>query len=247
MIQEIINFIDTYGRDKIVAILIVIVICLCFFLLLRAVAKFIKTLFYGIAKIFQLILKTLKNIKQWFRSAKQQPKDYPEIKLVDGSTTTHLPNIQKDFSDFHNETAESTIRTFLEEYLQIRYGTLYDFQKSQISDKIKLQINKESSGTITDIVFHTISIYSYIKTKESATITYQISVGFTVDGKRIETRYEVDYSYLLEDNSVAIKTMQCPICGAAYKSTINGICVYCGAAYGKDTIMSWDIINVHEF
>ena len=64
-------------------------------------------------------------------------------KSIGGLTDIYLKNINKDFPNFHNQDAESAIRTLIIEFLNIRYGKQQDFEKSSVNNKLLLNIQKE--------------------------------------------------------------------------------------------------------
>ena len=170
----------------------------------------------------------------------------PEIKSVGGATSLYLKQIQSDFPEYHNSDAENAIRTFIEELINIRYTKKSKFEKARVSDKVSLNIDKEPSGIIDNLRFNGISIYNYTKTRDYATVVYRVSVGFDYNSKRVETRYEVDYTLQLRDNTIASKSLKCPNCGGTYQSTRDSECPYCGAGIVRDTILNWVITKSKE-
>ena len=169
----------------------------------------------------------------------------PEKKSIGGATSTLLPQIEKDFPDFHNPDAEEAIKTFIIEYINIKHGTQQSFQKSKIDKNINYNIQKTASSTISNIIFNRIAIYDYKKTNDYATITYKVSVGFDRNGKRIETRYELDYTLQLKEDEIHTKTMTCDNCGGPL-STIDTVCPFCSVKIIKDTIMNWVVMRIIE-
>lgn len=169
----------------------------------------------------------------------------PEVKSIGGATSTLLPKIQRDFPDFHNPDAEEAIKTFVIEYLNIKYGSQQGFIKSKTDKNINYNIQKTTSSTVSNITFNRIAIYDYKKSNDYATITYKVSVGFDRNGKRIETRYELDYTLQLKDDGIHTKTMTCNNCGGPL-STIDTVCPFCDVKIIKDTIMNWMVMKITE-
>ena len=207
----------------------------------------VKRKISAMTRNFRSTVRDISNITTTVKQVATAVEEIPDIKTVGGATTMYLKDIQRDFPDFHNSSAESDIKTFLSEYINIAYGKLKDYQMSSISSVVELRPNKVIEGNVTNIKFNKIAIYDYKKTKEYSTIKYRASVGFDVDGKRIETRYEVGYTYQLEVDSIATAQAKCTVCGAPIENLSLGKCPYCGAAFIKDTIMSWDVTSVHNF
>ena len=191
-------------------------------------------------------ISDVSNIASTIKTVAGEMDEIVEPKSVGGSTSMFLKQIERDFPDYHNPDAENAIKTFLMEYINIRYGAQKDFTNSKIDDKILINIRKEPNGKVSNMIFNGIAIYGYKKTKDYATVTYRCSLGFDYNGKRIETRYEVDYTLQLADRNVASLSMKCPNCGGTYSSTKDTCCPYCGAGIIKDTILNWFITETYE-
>lgn len=215
-----------------------------------------------IAVIIGVVSSVLKKIRRTVRSIKSTISDVSNIastvkmmasemddivepKSIGGSTSMYLKMIEKDFPDYHNPDAENAIRTFLTEYTNIRHGSQNEFKTSKVNDKVLINVNKGTSGRISNLIFNKIAIYDYKKTREYATVTYRCSLGYDLNGKRIETRYEVDYTLQLLDNETATVATKCPNCGGTYSTTDN-CCPYCGAGIIKDTLLTWFITKANE-
>jgi hypothetical protein len=171
-----------------------------------------------------------------------------EPKSVGGATSIYLKQIEEDFPDFHNDDAEVAIKTFVTEYIDIQYNNKKDFTHSKVYKELLPQIKKHSQkSNISNIDFHKISICAYKKSDEYATIEYRASVGYNTNSKRIETRYIIDYSLRLSNNSVATQALICPNCGATIESTSLTNCEYCGTKIIRDTILNWSISSIKEY
>ena len=178
-------------------------------------------------------------------SAVNEARDEPEVKSIGGYTSMYLSKIQKDFPNYHNDTVENTIEEFIKEYLDVIYGRKSEFS-SNVSDRLKGKISKEKSGSVSNVKFNGIAIYNYTKTGDYASVLYRISVGYNENSTRIETRYEVEYSYGLSKGASGIEGLVCPNCGGTYDSISDTKCPYCGALVNKDTYMNWLVTNIKE-
>lgn len=171
----------------------------------------------------------------------------PEIKTVGGMTDIYLKQILRDYPDYHNNDAEDAIKQFIREYLYIKYGMASDYDKARVGERTDIYIDKQPKATLSDIRINAIAIYNYQKSRDYATVTYRVSVGYNIsDSKRIETRYEVDYTIQLRDNQVASEVLKCENCGGIYNSLTDTNCPYCGVGIVRDTIMSWYITDSKE-
>lgn len=169
----------------------------------------------------------------------------PNIRSTGGATQSCLDKIQNDFHDFHYEDANSSIQTFIVEYLQIKYAGKKEFEKSNISPKILIDVGDKGITRLSNVKINQIAIADYIKSQNSATILYRVSVGFDAFGERKEKLYEVEYTLQLRDEFGEQKFLKCDNCGAPLNES-SGECEYCGMKHIRDTIESWFIIGIKE-
>lgn len=168
----------------------------------------------------------------------------PAVRSTGGATATLLKQIQSDFNDFHPDDADADIQTFVLELLQIRFCGKEKFEKAKVSEKIELNINRMPSK-ISDVKINQIAISNYVKTQNSATITYRISVGYNQGGTRREKLYEVDYTLQLRDEFGGMQFLECAVCGAPLEEN-TGYCKYCGTKHIRDTISNWVVTGFTE-
>lgn len=169
----------------------------------------------------------------------------PDIRTTGGATTMNMEKIKADFHDFHESDANAAISTFIQEFLAIKYAGQSDFEKANVSEKIKLNLGPKSMSRISNIKINQIAISDYAKSLNSATITYRVSVGFDMGGSRREKLYEVLYTLQLRDEYEESKFLKCSVCDAPLEST-NGECKYCGTKHIRDTIENWVVTGVKE-
>lgn len=171
----------------------------------------------------------------------------PAQKSVAGATNLYLPQITKDFADFHNAEAVSAIQLFMNEYLDIKYGEKRLFENSNIEPGLEMTINKLGLKNETiNVDIHKVAITNYIKTNEYATITYQVAIGYNVKSQRKEEKYQIEYTMKLSENGIADKALRCDICGATIDSAGIEVCPYCDARILRDTRMSWRFTAVKQ-
>lgn len=177
-------------------------------------------------------------------NAMNDARTEPEVKSVGGMTNMYLGKIQKEFPNYHNNEVENIIKNTIQEYLEILSGKRSDFSKN-VSERFKTT-KGSIQGTITNIKYNSIAIYNYIKASDYATVIYRCSVGYDLNGSRVETRFEVDYSYELASEKNENIGLVCPVCGGKYDSIHDTKCPYCGALVVKDTYMNWFVTNIQE-
>lgn len=174
-----------------------------------------------------------------------------EPKSIGGATSIYLNKIEKDFPNFNNFDAETEIKGFITEYLDIKFYNKNNFTVNTVDKNILPQIKKEKDCLVSDVFFNKIAIVDYKKIDEYATITYAVSVGFknnkNTTNDRVETRYMVKYTLRLSDNGISSKAVACPNCGASINDTSITICPYCDKKIISDTIMNWIISSIDEY
>lgn len=192
------------------------------------------------------LFSTAKDVANAFHEMKNMSDEgaFEEPKSVGGATQVFLSKIKKDFPQYHNDDAESEIKSVLQSYLYYKYGESDKFDSSLINPEVFRDLKKEYKESISAIKFNSIAIYGYEKSKEYATILYKCSVGFNMSDRRIETRFSIKYTNQLSEHSIASAGMKCPNCGAALSTTEQGNCPYCGVRVIKDTIMNWAITDI---
>lgn len=169
----------------------------------------------------------------------------PSIRSTGGATSVLLEKIQNDFKDFHADDAEADIQTFVLELIEIKYQGKKNFEKAKVSDKVILNIGSKGYYNLSDIRINQIAISDYKKSKNSATITYRVSIGFKLGGSRREKLYEVEYTLQLRDEYGVAKFLECENCGAPLEES-SGECKYCGMKTIRDTISNWFVTSVIE-
>lgn len=169
----------------------------------------------------------------------------PEVRSTGGATTMNLEKIRNDFHDFHSTDAEGAVATFIIEFLAIKYMGQEQFEKANVSEKLQLNLGPKSLSKVSDIKINQIAISNYVKSQNSATITYKVSTGFTLGGSRREKLYEVLYTLQLRDEFEESKFLRCTVCDAPLEST-SGECKYCGTKHIRDTIENWVVTGVVE-
>lgn len=171
----------------------------------------------------------------------------PEPRSVSGATDVYLKKIMKDFGNFSKNDAEIALEEFIKRYIAAKHtgGSLDGF--SNISREVKTGLASDSENhTVKNIVFNKITMAGYEKQEEYATINYQISCGYDLDGERVETRYKVSYSLRFTETGEDAVTYVCPNCNAVISSDNTGECSYCGAKIVMDTIYTWYISSITE-
>ena len=196
-----------------------------------------------LGKLLVEVIPLLREGLSIFRFLKDTPRPV-EQKTVFGATSIYLPLVRRDFPDFHNSDAVAAVKTLVCEFLAIRYEGRQSFEKSIVSEGLIAMIDRQPGHTVNDESVHQVAMSNYVKSLECATITYQASVGYLLDGNRVEERYAVEYTMSLRDEYGEKKALICPRCGGAYTSTSQKYCAFCGSGIVRDTVKSWRFTSI---
>lgn len=206
----------------------------------------IIALIAGICKVVEHI-NHISSLTSTISTLSKMESDNPEPKSVGGATEIYLKQIKNDFPDFIETEAESAINVFVHEYLNIIYHQIVRFDNANIDDRLLDYLNiSDYCVEPKNIVINQISIASYKKSDEYATITYNVSVGYNIKNTRIETRYKINYTFKILDEYKFSEALTCANCGGSLESTSTMVCPYCDTKIIRDTIMSWKFSSIKE-
>jgi len=179
-------------------------------------------------------------------------------KSVSGMTKIYLPKILKDFPDFDygyfRQLTENTIKHI---FSSVNNGTLGSFEyaadsfKEQVNLKIKERLDLKNTGKYTNIKIHKTEITNYEKSSGMYTITFQSAFEYVLSGDKIQSRYNVELSYIQDEDKAIelgaekVLSSVCNNCGAPVKA-IQSNCEYCGSLLTKINIRSWKYIRFYE-
>ena len=174
-------------------------------------------------------------------------------KSVSGATKLYLPQIMKDFPEFHleemRERAENVLRSYLycidrESSSHLTEGT--DELRAELDTEIAMRRSEGTREHFENITIHKTEIFKYNKQKGRVSIIFQSAVGFVnywergdkiISGKKdrlTQSRYNVEVSYIQDREYIAETGMDghsltCPNCGAPITGLGDKrICKYCG-------------------
>ena len=207
------------------------------------------------------ILKGLKDVE---RESEITPKS------VSAATSLYLPNIMRDFPDFHYDEmkrrAENVLTSYLRSVEEQNDANLTE-GTNELKNKLKLRIDMlRDAGRkehFQNIKIHRTEISSYRKTKGRCSVIFQTAVQYNYwleqDGKVTEgardklrqSKYNVEMIYIqdrdivenLEDAGIA---MNCPNCGAPLPKLGAKKCAYCDSPVMEFSIRTWNFSDVQE-
>ena len=240
-------------------ILPIILIAAFFILIFLFFFSIIRLLLIKYRKMCNLLFNTntlIDGIKKRNLEVENTPKS------ISAMTRIYLPQITKDFPDFHynemRERAESLLKSYFlaidkNDTSLLTEGSI-EF-KNQLAMHLKSSSSNEKKEHIKNLKIHQTELYKYTKTNGKIVITFQSSVQFkhfftSFDGSVItgdeniykQTLYNVSVYYvqnflLVEESKEQGIGLNCPNCGAPVHSLGLKHCSYCGT----------EIIEVNRF
>lgn len=232
-----------------------IVVVACVLLLIHFVLEKIRSLtgiIYGINSLLE--------------GMKAQESDYANTpKNVSSGTNIYLPQIMRDFPEFHLEEMKRKAEEIIYAYLlsiHEQKGELLDREDVTIELKNKLNMKIRALQSINSyeryeqIKFHRTEIHRYRKESGRISIVFQSAVGHifyvekkgkVVRGKKdrfTQNRYNVEMCYIQDRERVKRNedtgySLHCPNCGGVISSLGNKQCPYCGSQVKEYNIRVW--------
>lgn len=230
-------------------LIIILVLILIIIASITAIVLFIK----GKVKEFSQMAFGTDSISEGFRKTEMEYAN--TSKSVAGATRLYLPQIMKDFPEFHyeemRERAENVLRSYLysineENSSHLTEGT--DELRAELDTEIAMRRSDDTREHFEKIQIHRTEIFRYNKERGRVSIIFQSAVGFVnyveragkvIRGKKTgmtQCRYNVEVSYIQDRQYIAETGMDghslsCPSCGAPITGLgRERVCKYCGTA-----------------
>lgn len=154
------------------------------------------------------------DIIEGLKAADTEHLEHP--RSLNGCDSLLLPKILADFPDFDHNLALTYAR---------------DYLRGKLSDK-------------QEPVIHRIVFAKYLRALSQKTIVMQAAVSFLEDGQRQQKRYDLDYTYILDENAQQIAA-NCPNCGGALGFGATD-CPYCGCRVANVLKNTWKFTAMQE-
>ena len=192
-------------------------------------------------------------------------------KSVSAATRLYLPQILRDFPEFHYDEmrnrAENVLTGFLSGIDGKNPARLPEGITSELREKLDLKISAlEHEGAeehFRNIRIHRTEIKTYRKLKGRCSIIFQSAVQYNHfkerEGNIIEgaedslkqRRYNVEMIYiqdrdLIENQADSGLAMNCPNCGAPLPKLGAKKCIYCDTPVEEFNIKIWHFSDVEE-
>ena len=192
-------------------------------------------------------------------------------KSVAANTKLYLPQILRDFPEFHYDEmrtrAENILMGFLMGIDEKNRARLTESTTSELRAKLEMRIdalnNEDAEEHFREIRIHRTEIRQYRKTKGRCSIIFQSSVQYfhykEKDGKVVagadsrleQSRYNIEMLYIQDRDVVENQTdsglaMNCPNCGAPLPKLGAKRCLYCDTPIMEFNIRIWNFNDVDE-
>ena len=164
------------------------------------------------------------SLEEGLRMQQEQLENTP--KSVAGMTRIYLPQIEKDFPEFHWHEFRERAQKSLREYLQ-----------------------KEG---FCEIAIHKTEITEYVKHAGTCTIVVQSSAGYRKeDGVKEQGRYNTSFFYVQDYGKVkdlrgGTFGQTCPNCGAPITQLGTKHCEYCKTEVKEINIHVWTLGKIEK-
>lgn len=190
-------------------------------------------------------------------------------KSVSAATSLYLPQILRDFPEFHYEEMKKRAENVLTGYLQgideKNAARLKEGTTSELREKLGMKIDALKGANAAEhyknIKIHRTEIKSYHKLKGRCRILFQSAVqyhffrekdGKVTEGavdKLVQTRYNVEMIYIqdrdvVENQADSGLAMNCPNCGAPLPGLGAKKCLYCDSPIVEFSIRIWNFSDV---
>lgn len=191
-------------------------------------------------------------------------------KSVSAATSIYLPNIMKEFPDFHYDEmkrrAENVLISYLRSVDEMDASRLTE-GTSELVNKLKLKIDmlrdSGKSEHYQDIKIHRTEICTYRKVKGRCCVVFQSSVQYHYweqNGAQVtkgakdrlcQSKYNVELIYIqdrdvVENFADSGMAMNCPNCGAPLPKLGAKKCEYCDSPVVEFNIRTWNFSDVQQ-
>ncbi len=191
-------------------------------------------------------------------------------KSVASATGLYLPQIVRDFPEFHYDEMKTRAENVLISYLRSideKNPSILSEGTEELRENLRMRIqalqNREAKEHFQRIRVHRTEINQYRRTKGRCSVVLQSSVEYihyVESGGRIsagrsdlkeQSQYNVEVSYI-QDRDVVENTedsglgLNCPNCGAPLPGLGAKKCLYCDTPVVEFNIRTWNFSSVKE-
>lgn len=202
---------------------------------------------------------------------KMEKEEETTHKSVSAATSLYLPQILRDFPQFHYDEmknrAENVLTGFLSGIDEKNPARLPEGTTSELREKLELRIraldNEGAREHFRNIRIHRTEIKTYRKLKGRCSIIFQSAVQYNYfkerggsvtegsENRLRQSRYNVEMIYIqdrdrVENQADSGLAMNCPNCGAPLPKLGAKKCLYCDTPVEEFNIKIWHFSDVEE-
>lgn len=189
---------------------------------------------------------------------------------ISNMSSVYLPQIQKDFPEFHYDEMRERAKNVLTSYLycidegdpsKLSEGS--DELKNALVMHLQLLRDRNYDEHFERMKIHKCEISNYVKKDGRCTVTFQASIQYyhyILEGDRIKTgrkdqmtqgKYDISLVYvqdrdLAKDAANSAMGINCPNCAAPISNLGAKHCIYCGTPIVEFNIHAWNFASVKE-
>lgn len=244
-------------------LMILMVLGIAGFVIYRKVEKAVRS-----ARSYSNALFGTDNPLEGIKKVELEGSNVP--KSVSGATNLYLPQIMKDFPEFHMDEmkgrAENVLVSYLrsidEENSRLLTEGMEELKK-QLSMRIQMNRDRGVQEKFQNIRIHRTEIYQYRKEKGRCSVVFQTAVeylhfvqkqGSLTEGRtdlKMQSKYNIELVYV-QDRELSAESgesglgLNCPNCGAPLESLGAKVCRYCDTPVVEFNIKTWGFNSVRE-
>lgn len=252
----------------IIGLIIILVVIIVFFAVLGIIGYSIyKKATAKVASYSRLIFGTdnpAEGIKQRELEIASTPKS------VASATNLYLPQIMKDFPEFHYDEMKTRAENVLVSYLRSideNNPSILSEGMEELKESLRMRIDalrgRDAREHFQRIRVHRTEIGQYRKTKGRCSVIFQSSVEYVHyteengkiksgrDDLKEQSRYNVEVAYIQDRDIVEYSAdsglgLNCPNCNAPLPGLGAKVCKYCGTPIVEFNIRIWNFSSVKE-
>lgn len=204
-----------------------------------------------------------------FRNLEREVEFTP--KSLSANTKLYLPQILRDFPEFHYDEMKNRAENILTGFLMGIDGKdasrIRENTTEELREKLRMRIaaldSENAQEHFRDILIHRTEIKQYRRIKGRCSIIFQSAVqyhhfkkkdGVVTEGsdtKMEQSRYDVEMIYIqdrdvIENQADSGLAMNCPNCGAPLPKLGAKKCLYCETPIVEFSIKIWNFSDVDE-
>ena len=212
----------------------------------------ISLILIGIIKI-KLYLKNTFNVNSLKELiSKTELEEETREKTLYGMESIYKPILEKDFNNLNiNELKSIAEKSIIEcyKFINERSTDKFNCESENVISWVNNKINSlNDNDTYSDIKIHRTVLNKYEKNNSVATITFQTSYEYKFNNKKIQSRMQTEFIYIIDADQVDgnVIGLNCPNCGAPIKNLGNKNCDFCGTGVVDIVKRTWFLNNMKE-